>query len=153
VWARTIQQACATAVAHQLGRSWPHIDAVFQVFLDDFQTCCKLMFQVFSNVSDVCFICFSVCCKSRPECCICCNGCTCMLQASISSVSFVFLHICYKYFRRMSQVFCLSFFCMLQVLHLDVSKSRSGCCTCCNGVSIVCSKYFIWFRCTPSVPK
>jgi hypothetical protein len=25
-------------------------------------------------------------------------------------------------------------------------KSRSGCCTCCNGVSTVCPKYFICFR-------
>jgi hypothetical protein len=26
-------------------------------------------------------------------------------------------------------------------------KSRSGCCTCCNNVSIVCLKCFIYFRC------
>ena len=34
------------------------------------------------------------CCKSRLRCCICCNGCTRMLQASISNVSSVFSDVC-----------------------------------------------------------
>ena len=52
--------------------------------------CCKRMFQVFqifrryvSSVSCGCY-------KSRSRCCVCCNSCTCMLQAFIPYVSFVF---------------------------------------------------------------
>ena len=33
--------------------------------------------------------------------------------------------VCFKCFR--------CFICMLQVFHVDVAKSRSGCCICCNG--------------------
>jgi hypothetical protein len=50
------------------------------------------------------------CCKNRFGCCICCNGCTCMLQASIPMFQLFIVHICCKSFRRMSQVFHLSFF-------------------------------------------
>jgi hypothetical protein len=47
VRARAIQRACTTTVAHQAGHSRAATMLCFQVFLDVFQTCCKLMFQVF----------------------------------------------------------------------------------------------------------
>jgi hypothetical protein len=92
------------------GRSWPYGDAMFQVFLDVFQTCCKPMFQVFQVFQMYISIVSCGCCKSRSGCCICCNGYTHMLQTSISNVSSVFLHICCKCFRRMSKMFYLSSF-------------------------------------------
>jgi hypothetical protein len=36
------------------------------------------------------------CCKSRSGCCICCNGCIRMLQASLPNVSSVFSDVCCK---------------------------------------------------------
>jgi hypothetical protein len=69
----------------------------------------RCMLQVYiSNVSDVC-------CKSRSEYCICCNSCTCMLQASIPNVSSVFLDVCRN------------------CVYLDVAY-----------VSHICCNYFIW---------
>ena len=91
------------------------------------------------------------CCKSRSRCYICCNGCTRMLQASVSNVSSIFLHVCCKYgyvdvayvfthmlrvFYLMLRMFAMVFKCfsyvfasvssafrrMFEPLHLDVSK-------------------------------
>jgi hypothetical protein len=73
-------------------------------------------------------------------CCICCNSCTCMWQTSVPNVSSVFrrmLQVCLSKccicFTHRLEVFYVDvayvcngfhvfFFCMLQVLHLDVSK-------------------------------
>jgi hypothetical protein len=77
--------------------------------------CCKLQFQVFqryvASVSDGC-------CKSGSGCCICCNGCTPMLQASIFNVTF---------FRRMLQM-CLSRCCIC--FRTYVVSVLSRCYTC-----------------------
>jgi hypothetical protein len=59
-----------------LGRYRPRGDAVFQVFLDVFQTCCMPMFQVFQLFHMYVSIVSYGCCKSRLRCCICCNDCT-----------------------------------------------------------------------------
>jgi hypothetical protein len=97
-----------------------------------------------SNVLEVCCQCFIWCCKGRSRCCICCNGCTRILQAFVPNVSSIFLDVCCKcvyldvaYFTHMfasvlseccvcfamvSSVFQMSFRCMLQVLYLNISK-------------------------------
>jgi hypothetical protein len=49
-------------------------------------------------------------CKSKSGCCICCNGCTHMLQASVPNVSSVFSDIC----------------CMC--VYLDVAYVSHNCC-------------------------
>ena len=122
--------------------------------------------------------------KVDRDYCICYNGYTCMLQASVSNVLSVLLDVCCKCFyldvayvsHICLQVFlpgcCICFAMTFQVflgvfasvsnacfkcficLLLYVAsvasgcfKSRSGCCSCCNGVPIVCSKCFIYFRC------
>jgi len=70
------------------------------------------MFQVFQRyVTSV----SCRCCKSRSGCCICCNGCTRMLQAYVLNVSSVFLDVCCK------------------CVYLDVAY-----------VSYICCKCFIW---------
>jgi len=107
-----------------------------------------------SDVSEVCCNCLRLMLQSRSECCICCNGCTRMLQSSVPNVSFVFLevldvayvsHICCKCLIWMLRLFPMVFKCfscvfahkhvssvsfvfrrMLQVLHLNIFKSRSG---------------------------
>jgi hypothetical protein len=53
-----------------------------------------------------------VCCKNRSECYICCNGYTCMLQASVPNVLFIFL-----------DVYCICFTLMLRVFYLDVEHA------------------------------
>ena len=73
-------------------------------------------------------------CKSRSGCCICCNGCTCMLHMSIPKVSSVSLdvcckcvyldvayisHICCKYFILMLCMFAMIFKCF-QVFFVSV---------------------------------
>jgi hypothetical protein len=74
------------------------------------------MLQVYilnvSDVLDVCFKCFSHgCCKNRSGCCICCNGCTRMLQASVPNVPSVFQ----KYVARV-------FIWMLHTFHTYVAS-------------------------------
>jgi hypothetical protein len=128
------------------GRSWPRDDAVFQVFLDAFQTCCKLMFQVFQLFPIYVLIVSCICCKSGSRCCICCNACLHMFQASIPNVSSVFYtHMLQVFLTHVSSVPSV-FFYVLEVLHLDISKVERDVCTCYNGVSIVCCKSFICFR-------
>ena len=58
---------------------------------------------------------------ARSGYCICCNGCTRMLQASILNISFVFYSMLQVFQKRVSSVSSV-FFCMLQVLQLDVLK-------------------------------
>jgi hypothetical protein len=58
------------------------------------------------------------CCKSRLGCCICCNGCTCMLQASIPNVSYVFSDVyCKRVYLDVAYVsnICKCFICMLHI--------------------------------------
>ena len=73
----------------------------------------------------------------------------------------IVVHICCKYLSPMFHLFfytyvasvsdaCLKcFICLLLYVASVASgcfKSKSGCCTCCNGVSTVCSKCFIYLR-------
>jgi hypothetical protein len=64
---------------------------------------CQVLLK--AHVASVCFKCFRCfqmfvtsvsdrCCKSRSECCICCNGCTRMLQRYVSNVSSMFSDVC-----------------------------------------------------------
>jgi hypothetical protein len=66
---------------------------------------CQVLLK--GRVVSVCFKCFRCfqrfvasvsdrCCKSRLECCICCNGYTCMLQRYVINVSSMFLDVCCK---------------------------------------------------------
>ena len=55
------------------------------------------------------------CCISRSVCCLCCNGCTRMLQHFVSNVLAIFLDVCCK------------------CVYLDVAY-----------VSHICCKHFIW---------
>jgi hypothetical protein len=76
----------------------------------------------------------SVYCKNdKPSrCCICCNGCTRILQASIFNVLFIFSDVYCKcvYLDVTCVCFCKCFRCRLfQVFHLS---------------SDVCCKYCIW---------
>jgi hypothetical protein len=74
-------------------------------------TCCKRIFQVY--VSEVRCRCVSYgCCKSRSECCICCNG-------------YIYTYICF--FRHKLQV-CVIW--MLRIFHTYVASVSSGCCIC-----------------------
>jgi hypothetical protein len=94
-------------------------------------------------------------------CCICCNGCTCMLKESIPNVSSVFrcmlqvclsacciymLHMFTKVGQDIAHVGMTKYACwkplfqVFQVFQTYVAnvlsgclKSRSWCCTCCNG--------------------
>jgi hypothetical protein len=91
------------------GPELPHVvTACFKCF-----RCFVGMFQVFS----------CGCCKSRFECYICCNDCTCMLQVSVPNVLSVFSNVC-----------CKSVYLdVAYVSHICCNcKSRSGCCMCCN---------------------
>jgi hypothetical protein len=73
-------------------RQIPHTDE--PLFSQAVRRCCNVMK---THVAIICFMCFWCfigmlqlflyrCCKSRSRCCICCNGCTRMLQRSISNV-------------------------------------------------------------------
>ena len=59
------------------------------------------------------------CCKSRLGCCIYCNGCTRMLQRSVTSVSSVFWDVCckcvYLDVAFVSHVSCMCFIWMLRM--------------------------------------
>jgi hypothetical protein len=59
------------------------------------------------------------CCKSRSGCC---NGCKRMLQAFIPNVSSVFYVRMLQVFQTHVSSVSSVFFCMLQVLYLDVSE-------------------------------
>jgi hypothetical protein len=93
------------------------------------------------------------CCKSRSGCCICCNGYTRMLQASVPNVSAVsdgcctcfiwVLHMFYTYVASVLSRCCICFTLMLQVFHTDVVYVFN---MCFPRVSNVCCKYFNCFR-------
>jgi hypothetical protein len=76
------------------------------------------MFQVFQMfhwyIASVSYGCY----KSKSRCCICCNGCTRMLQGSVPHVLSIFSDICCK------------------CAYLDVTY-----------VSHICCKCFIWMLC------
>jgi hypothetical protein len=58
------------------------------------QTSCKRMFQVFQGFHMHVTSVLCGCCESRSACCICCNGYTRLLQASVQNVSSVFSDVC-----------------------------------------------------------
>jgi hypothetical protein len=97
------------------------------------------MFKVFQLFQMYVSIVSCGCCKSRSGCCICCNGCTRVLQASIPNVSSIFCTCILHVFHLSSFVYCNCCISMFLKVNRDV-------CTCCNGVSIVCPKRFIYFR-------
>jgi hypothetical protein len=103
-----------------------------------------------------CFICYQRyvarvsygCCKSRLRCCICCNGCTRMLQMSVPNVLSVF-----------SDVFCKRsvFIWMLHMFHTYDVSVLFRCCVCVatvfkcfldvfTSVSETCFKCFIYLQ-------
>ena len=60
-----------------------------------------------------------------------------------------FICFLYTYVASVSDAFLKCFICLLLYVASVASgcfKSRSGCCTCCNGVSTICHKCFICFR-------
>jgi hypothetical protein len=61
----------------------------------------------------------SGCCKSRLRCCICYNGYTHMLQASIPNVSSVSSNVCCK----CVYLDCICFTHILQVFYLNVARA------------------------------
>jgi hypothetical protein len=75
------------------------------------------MFKVFFYVSEVAIV-LDECCKSRSECCICCNGYTHILQMSIHNVSSIFLdvllHVCLS-------GYCIRFTYILQIFSMDIT--------------------------------
>jgi hypothetical protein len=77
---------------------------------------CKCTFQMFQTYVTS----FSYgCCKSGSGCCICCNGCTRMLQASVPNVSSIFSDVCckcvYMDVTYLSHICCKRFICMLRI--------------------------------------
>ena len=104
-----------------------------------------------SYVLDVCFKIFqryvtSVsygCCKSRSGCCICCSGCTRMLQAFVPNVSSIFLDVSckcvYLDVAYVYHIYCKCFIWMLcmfliivfsGVLHVFLMHVSSKCFIC-----------------------
>jgi hypothetical protein len=79
------------------------------------------------------------CCKSRSGYCICYNGCTWMLQASIPNASSVFSDACYKCIYLdiafISHICCKCFMKMFRLFAMVSSISAS--------VSDTCFKCFI----------
>jgi hypothetical protein len=55
---------------------------------------------------------------NRDRCYICCNGCTCILQASVLNVSYVFSDV---YLQVCLSRGCMCFTHMLHVFYLDIA--------------------------------
>ena len=112
-------------------------------------------------------------CFIRSGCCICCNGCTRMLQKSVFYVSSVFLDVCCKcvlfgcyisfthivpyldivYVLQYFQVFLKCFRSIFQVYHLPSDAYCKCCIVFCfvgNGSPIAKKRWF-WFTRTISV--
>ena len=108
--------------------------------LDVASACCKHMFQVFymyvASVS-------CECCKTRLGCCICCNGYTHMLQASVPNISDVSdgCCTCFVWMFHMFHTYVASFF------YLGVAYVSHLCCKCfirmLHMFSHICCKCFI----------
>jgi hypothetical protein len=98
------------------------------------------------------------CCKSRLGCCLCCNGCTCMLQEFVSNVSAIFpdvcckcvyldvayfSHICCKCFMWMLRMFYMVFKCFTCFIYLQthVASVASGCFKSRSGVASLSSLF------------
>ena len=81
--------------------------------------CLKCFICLLLYVASVAFRCF----KSRSGCCICCNSCTRMLQVFIPNVLSIFCTHIFQVFQTHVSSVSSVFFCMLQVLYLDVSKT------------------------------
>jgi hypothetical protein len=66
-------------------------------------------------------------------------------------LSLMFYLFLYMYIASVSDACPMCFICLLLYYVASVAsgcfKSRSGCFTYCNGVSTICFKYFIYFRC------
>jgi hypothetical protein len=81
--------------------------------------CCKTMFQVFHMFHLDVAIVSCGCYKNRSGCCICCNGCTRMLQAFVPNISVVFPDVCskcvYLNVTRVSHICCMCFIWMLYI--------------------------------------
>jgi hypothetical protein len=102
--------------------------------LPSFIRCCKRVLQAY--VSSV----PCGCCKSRSEYWICCNGYTCMLQASVLNVSAVsdgcctcfvlVLHMFHTYVVSVLFGCCICFTLILQVFYLGVAYVSHLCCKC-----------------------
>ena len=97
------------------------------------------MFQVFQlYVSIVSYGCY----KRRSGCCM-------VVYVCCKCLSPMFHLIFYRCVVNVSNARLKCFIYLLLYIASVASecfKSRSRCCTCCNGVSTVCSKYFICFR-------
>ena len=85
--------------------------------------CFTHMFQVFLMFQRYVAIVSDECCKSRSECCICCNGCTRILQKFVPNVSSVFLDVLLQvcFFGC-----CICFTHILQVFYLDIAYVCNG---------------------------
>ena len=86
--------------------------SVFKCLFMSFQVFCmcfRCMFQVFHMFQRYVASVSYGCCKSGSGCCIWCNGCTRVLQASVPNVSSIF-------FKRMLQVFL--FRCSICFTHM-----------------------------------
>ena len=124
-----------------------------------FQTCCKLMFQVFQLFHMYVSIVSCGCCKSRSGCCICCNGYTLMLQTFFPishlffrckcvylDVAYVSLICCRCFYldvayvlQWFSSVSCVFFASVLDAcfkrficVHTYIASVESRCCICCT---------------------
>jgi hypothetical protein len=78
------------------------------------------MFKVFQMFQKYVASVSDGCCKSISGCCICCNGCTRMLQRSVPDVSSVFSDVCYK---------CV-YLNIEYVSHIYIVSVLSGYCVC-----------------------
>ena len=78
----------------------------------------KHIFQVFQMFNMYVTSVLYGCCKSRSRCCICCNGCTHILQASVLNVSSV---VCCKcVYQDVAYIPHICFIHMLRSFYLDV---------------------------------
>jgi hypothetical protein len=109
--------------------------------------CCKRMFQLLQMFQRYIASVSYRWSKSRSRYCIYCNDYTCMLQASVLNVSFVFSDVCCKYF----------YLDAAYVSHICLKVFLSECCICFAmtfqvflgvfaSVSYACFKYFIFLQ-------
>jgi hypothetical protein len=93
------------------------------------------------------------CYKSRSGCCICCNGYTHILQASVPNVSIIsyirctcfmwVLHMFHTYIASVSSGCCICFTYNMQGFHLDVAYVLQWLHMCFSRVSDVCCTCFL----------
>ena len=123
-----MRRCCVSSVS---GRFFRHVATLcFKCF-----NCFRYMFQLFH--ADVAKVDRNVACIAMLVH-VCCKRLYLMFHL-------FFVHVCCKCFKCTSQVFHVSSFMCCKCC-IWMFKSRSGCYTCCNGVSTVCYKCFICFR-------